>query len=101
MRKLIASPGRQLELRIPISQPDEVTGEIEQLLRHEMHDLPFPLNTAVDRHHRGAQHHPSALLKQGRPYDDVVAGPVSSSMVINMTPLADPGFCRTSTKPAV
>jgi hypothetical protein len=27
-------------------------------------------------------------------------GPVSSSMVMNMTPLADPGFCRTRTRPA-
>jgi len=31
----------------------------------------------------------------------VSARPVSSSMVMNMTPLADPGFCRTSTSPAV
>ena len=30
-----------------------------------------------------------------------LAMPVSSSMVMNMTPFAEPGICRTSTRPAV
>ncbi|MBB4525485.1 hypothetical protein HA459_28295 (plasmid) [Rhizobium leguminosarum bv. trifolii] len=68
---------------------------VEQLLGNKMDDLPFPLDPAIDRHHRRFENDPPAFFEECRP------APVSSSMVMNMTPLADPGFCRTSTSPAV
>jgi hypothetical protein len=42
MGKLVPSPRRQLELGIPVSQTDQIALQIEELLCHEVHDLPFP-----------------------------------------------------------
>jgi hypothetical protein len=78
--KSVAAAGRQSEGLVAIGEV-EIARQVEQLMGNEMTDLP-------------------ALLEQRRP-DDRVGGPVSSSMVMNMKPFADPGFWRTRTRPVV
>lgn len=100
MSKLIAMAGGQLELFIAIGKRYKVFRQIKELLRDEMEHLTFTLYPSVDRHHRRAEH--DALA-----FSDSVgqttrfAGPVSSSMVMNINPFADPGFCRTKSRPAI
>jgi hypothetical protein len=83
-------PRGQLELFIHTCKR-QVRREIEELLGDQMHNIPFALDTTVDSHHRRSEYNPPAFLKEyGQ--TTMFAGPVSSSMVINITPLAEPGF---------
>jgi hypothetical protein len=54
--------------------------------------LPFPLNSPIDRYHRGAQHQHAGTSQTNVGRTTTVAGPVSSSIVITIiTPFGDPG----------
>jgi hypothetical protein len=91
---------RQFELFVTIGKAHEIARQVEELLGDKLDHFPFPLNPAIDSHHRGSSTTRRRFSKSvGQ--TTRLAGPVSSSMVMNITPLADPGFCRTRTSPAV
>jgi hypothetical protein len=60
-----------------------------------MHDLPFPLDPAIIEDPRTTRR--GFLNRMGQTTRS--AAPVSSSMVMNRRPLANPCFCRTRTRP--
>jgi hypothetical protein len=55
-----------------------------------MDDIALALDAALDGDHARAENDAALAFVERRP-DDRFAMPVSSSMVMNMTPLADPG----------
>jgi hypothetical protein len=62
-------------------------------------DFAFPLHASLHGHH-GRPEDDAALAVVKRRPDDEVGDAASSSIVMIMTPLTDPGFCRTKTRPA-
>ncbi len=57
----------------------------------QVHDLAFPPNPPLYGDHGGTEDNASLAFVERRP-DHQVATPLSSSMVMNITPLAAPGF---------
>ncbi len=91
---------RQPEGLVTISKAVQIACQLEELLGDEMHDFPFPLNTAVDLPYRRPQHDTPALLKQSQPYHDIGR----AYLVLDgngQDALGRPCLCRTSTRPAV
>lgn len=41
--ELVSASGRQLEVGITVTKPGKIGGQVEQLLRDKMDDLPLPL----------------------------------------------------------
>jgi hypothetical protein len=68
------------------------------VLGNDVNDLTLPLYPAATPKHAGRENEPALPLEQGRPNNEVCDS-VSSSGVMNRTPLADPGRWRTSTSP--
>ncbi len=79
MRELVDATSRQPEGLIAIGKAREIGCQIEQLLGHQMHHLPFPLDASVNRHHRGSEHDTTASLEEVWPDDDI-GGSVLSPM---------------------
>jgi hypothetical protein len=68
-------------------------------MRDEVNHLAFALNFPANRHHAGGQAI-GRCVSNSDGQTTRLAMPVSSSMVMNMTPLALPGRWRTRTTPA-
>ncbi|ESZ11931.1 hypothetical protein X737_29105 [Mesorhizobium sp. L48C026A00] len=64
-----------------------------------MHDLAFALNTTVDAVHAGGEHHSTVFLEGFHP-DYRIGNPGLLLQRDELTPLAEPGRCRTRTTPA-
>ncbi|MBB4238426.1 hypothetical protein GGD57_005038 [Rhizobium esperanzae] len=99
MRKFVTPARQQLEFTVAISKANKIAGQIEQLLREKMHDLPLLLYPSVDGHHRRIKTTHRFSKSAGQTTRS--AKPVSSSMVMIITPVAAPGFWRTRTRPAL
>ncbi|MHA6686653.1 hypothetical protein [Mesorhizobium sp. A556] len=54
--ELMTAAVRQQERRIAVSDAGETGRRVGQPMGDEMHDIPFPLDTAVDADHAGRQH---------------------------------------------
>ncbi|MBP1861640.1 hypothetical protein J2Z75_005169 [Rhizobium herbae] len=68
----LVSPARwRFEVRLFIRKTGQITRQIEELLGNQVDHLPFPLNPAVDRHHRRAENHPPALLEKAWPDNNI------------------------------
>jgi hypothetical protein len=98
--EFVAAPVRQRKPVVALADAGEFGRQVGQLLRDEMDDVPFPLDAALRGEHARREDNAALALIERRQITKL-ATPVSSSMVMNMTPFADPGFCRTSTRPAV
>jgi hypothetical protein len=98
MGKLIATSGGQSE-GTPFVQTQEIPAQIKDPLCNKMHDRAFrwilPLMATMFE--------PSTMRRcfsNRLGHTTTLTTPVSSSMIINITPLALPGFWRTRIKPA-
>ena len=100
MADLVAAAVRQREAGLALADAGEIGGEVAQLLGDEMDDLALALDAPAHRHHAGGQDDAAVAARRRFGQTTRLAMPVSSSRVMNMTPLAEPGRWRTSTRPA-
>lgn len=99
MMEFVATPMRQREGSIVIADTGQIGGKIVQTMSDDLDHLAFALNPSIDADHASAEHDPAIFFEILTPHDQIGdAG--SSSIVMNITPLAEPGRCRTSTRPA-
>lgn len=99
MMGFIASPMREWKGRFSVADTGEFTREVGELMGDEVHHVALTLNLAPDsdiEEESSTRRNFSNTLTQ----TTTLAAPVSSSMVRNITPLAEPGRWRTRTKPS-
>ena len=82
---------RQREGRIPFPNAGELSGQVSQLLRNQMNDLALALFAATHGNNAGGQDG-AAVLLEDLCQTTRLAMPLSSSRVMNMTPLALPSY---------
>ena len=100
MVKLITAPVRQQERGLPLADTGEFPREIGEVMGDKVDDFALTLNATTDCDHAGGEDDAAIFFERLGPHDEIDDA-VSSSKVMNMTPLAVPGFCRTRTRPAV
>lgn len=74
VRKFVFPASGGAEVDVAARQPGKVVEQVFELPRDEMDDVSFPLNLAVDRHHRGPEDDAAPLLEQTWPDDSSGAG---------------------------
>ena len=78
MMKLIASPVRQRKCLVAVPDAGEIRRQIRQPVRNQMHDIPFPLDAAIDAEHAGTEHDAAIFLEGLYPDDETAFCDVSS-----------------------
>ena len=98
--EFVTASMRQREGGIATANAREFPREIGEVMADKVDDFALTLNATTDCDHAGEEDDAAIFFERLGPHDEIDDA-VSSSKVMNMIPLAVPGFCRTRTRPAI